>query len=120
MTRHFSISYSRPMRLLARVLLIGPNRSGVAIDTDTVRVWMGWGFRATLRRDTVHATRLDRRVISRGVHGWRGRWLVNGAADGLVRLTIEPRQRGWTAGIPLSLREVTVSVEDPEGLLAAL
>ena len=32
-------------------------------------------------------------VLGWGVHGWRGRWLVNGSSKGLVRLEIDPAVR---------------------------
>jgi hypothetical protein len=38
----------------------------------------------------------------------------------LVTITVEPAQRGVLVGFPVSVSEVTVSVEDPEGLVAAL
>ena len=61
-----------------------------------------------------------RRVVSRGVHGWRGRWLVNGAGVGLVRLRLDPEQRARTLGLPVRLRELIVNVAEPDALIAAL
>ncbi len=57
---------------------------------------------------------------SRGAHGWRGRWLVNGAGDGLVVIDISPPARARVTGVPVRLRELTVSVEDPDALAAEL
>jgi hypothetical protein len=54
-----------------------------------------------------------------GAHGWRGRWLVNGSSKGIVQLDLEPRQRAWLLGIwPISLRELYVSLTDPDGFLS--
>ncbi len=35
-------------------------------------------------------------------------------------IPLDPPQRGSVLGFPLTLREVAVSVEDPDGLIAAL
>jgi hypothetical protein len=55
-----------------------------------------------------------------GVHGWRGAWLVNGAASGLVSITVDPPVRAWAVGVPVRLRQLTVSLEDPDAFRAAL
>ncbi|MFM8943879.1 MAG: hypothetical protein ACKOI0_01230, partial [Actinomycetota bacterium] len=59
-------------------------------------------------------------VLDRGVHGWFGRWLVNGAGDGLVRLDLRPTARATAGPFPVGLRTLWVSLEDPDGFLAAL
>jgi hypothetical protein len=83
---------------------------------------MGWGFRATFDRARVSgASPLGKRVpLTRGVHGWAGRWLVNGAGDGILVVALEPAQRAYVMGFPVRLRELRVSVEDPSALAAAL
>ena len=57
---------------------------------------------------------------SRGVHGWAGRWLVNGSGKGLVSLELKPEQRARVLGVPVRLRELIVSVEDPAALIRSL
>jgi hypothetical protein len=37
-----------------------------------------------------------------------------------VRIDLSPPARARTLGVPISVRELTVSVEDPDGLVAAL
>jgi hypothetical protein len=54
------------------------------------------------------------------VHGFAGRWLVNGSGDGIVSLELRPAQRAWVMGFPVRLRTLLVSVQDPAGLVAAL
>jgi hypothetical protein len=66
----------------------------------------------------VSAVAGGRALLTRGVHGLAGRWLVNGSSRGLVAVTIEPPARAFVVGFPVRLRVVTVSVEDPEGLIA--
>ena len=54
------------------------------------------------------------------MHGFAGRWLVNGSGQGIVGINLQPRQRGYVLGFPVRLRNLLVSVEDTAGLMAAL
>lgn len=118
-TTHFPISQSRLFRPLAVAL---GGRSGVIdIGGDQVVVRFGVMFRARIPRSSVRgAARARRAWLSRGAHGWRGRWLVNGRGTGLVTIAIDPVARGWVTGFPVRVRELTVSVDDPDALVAAL
>lgn len=117
----FAFSFQPAYRPLAVAFGMGPARSWIDVGDDEVQVVMGWGFRAEVRRASIASIgRPAGRPVSRGAHGWAGRWLVNGSADGLVSLTIEPAGRGLVMGVPVRLRELTVSVEDPDGFVAAL
>lgn len=60
------------------------------------------------------------RIFSRGVHEWRGRWLVNGSGEGVLRIDLSPGQRARVVGVPVGLRELLVSVDDPPRLASAL
>ena len=55
-----------------------------------------------------------------GAHGWRGEWLVNGSSSGIVRIELEPPGRAKVCGVPVELRVLRVSVEDPAGLRQCL
>lgn len=120
----YPISFSRPMRILMTVLACGPGASRVIVDDDVVEVRMGWAFRSRFDRTAVASARSwppeQRRPMSRGAHGWGGRWLVNGSGDGLVTITLDPPARAHTIGIAVQLRELTVSVEDPDALVGEL
>ncbi len=121
----FTIRFDTFSRLLMTPLGMGRRRSRItitpAVDGDTVHVRMGWGFRASFPRSAVVATdRPTRWVFSRGVHGWRGKWLVNGAGRPLVDIALQPRQRAWVCGFPVRLTHLIVSVDDPDGLVEAL
>lgn len=95
--------------------------SYVDVHDDRLDVRMGWAFRASAPRTAVAAAARSRRfVLDRGVHGWFGRWLVNGAGDGLVRLDLDPAPRAWAGPLPVRLRVLWVSLEDPDGFLGAL
>jgi hypothetical protein len=116
----FPIRFTGLNRTLA-VLGLSPGRSWVDVSDGLLRVRMGWGFHLDAPLDTVRSARLDEgRVWSWGVHGWRGRWLVNGSSSGIVRIDLDPPARARTMGIPISVRELRVSVVGPGGLVAAI
>ncbi len=117
----FTISFSTTMRALLGLLGLGPRRSWLDVGAEQVDVRMGWAFHATIPRSAVvEAARPDRSRIGWGVHGWNGRYLINGSRGGLVRIVVSPPQRATMIGLPVTLRELTVSVDDPDGLVGAL
>jgi len=119
-TQTFAFRYG-VFRPLLSVLGMGPAFSSVALDGDTLRVRMGWAFRATIPVHQVTGVTARQGLVGGiGVHGWRSRWLVNGAATGLVTIAVDPRVRAWAVGIPVKLGELTVSLENPEAFRAAL
>ncbi len=116
----FPIRFDRGYKIFSAALLIDPSRSFVEVD-DEVRVRMGWVFRARFPRSSVtSASQFPKRPLSRGVHGLAGRWLVNGSGQGIVSIDLAPRQRGYVMGLPVRLRQLLVSVEDPIALMTAL
>lgn len=119
--RRFPIEFDRWYVSLSTALLLPPSGSYVEIDDDQVQVRMGWAFRSRFPRSAVVSTAaLDPRPLSRGVHGFAGRWLVNGSADGILTIDLSPPQRAHVMGIPVRLRQLMVSVEDPAELARAL
>jgi hypothetical protein len=121
MTR-FTLRYDPPFTPLAAVLGMGPRASRVDIASDAVEVRMGWAFRARIPLTAVRAATPGTHSLLAGwgVHGWAGRWFVNGSARGIVRLDIDPPVRARAVGLPIRLTTLHVSVEDPDGFLAAL
>jgi hypothetical protein len=122
--RRFALSYDTPR--VDTLLGIGPGSSGVELGADEIRVRMGWGFRLDIPRSSVRsAVRSQARLRgTRGVHGWAGRFTVNGSADGLVELTIEPpcilERRLSTLFRREKVSSLTLSLADPDGFLAAV
>jgi hypothetical protein len=117
----FPIRFDAWYRVLSTAVLLLPSRSYVQIEGDDVTVRMGWGFRARFRKSAVTSASLPAvRTLSRGVHGWWGRWLVNGSGNGIVLINLAPAPQGFVMGVPVKLRQLMVSVEDPDGLVAAL
>ncbi len=116
----FPIRFGRLYRLLSAAVLIPPSQSFVEVAGDRVRVEMASAFRADFPRAAVaSASEYRRRPLSRGVHGWGGRWLVNGSGTGIVEIALDPVQRARVMRFPVRLRTLFVSVEDPAGLVAA-
>ncbi len=118
----FLIKFDAAYRVLSTALFIFPSDSYVEIVGNRVSARMAWAFRTTFERSrVVRASALGKQVpLTRGVHGWAGRWLVNGAGDGILVIDLEPKQRAYVMGIPVSLRQLRVSVDDPVALAAAL
>jgi hypothetical protein len=96
------------------------------IGSELVRVRMGWGatrhaqFRTEFSRTSIRSLRRVFEVSKHRPHGWRGRWLVNGAAGPLVALSLDPPVRARLLGLPIRLRELIVSVDDPDAIEAKL
>lgn len=117
----FDLEYADGLAPLFTVFGMGPRWSRVRVDEDRLEVGMGWAFRASIPRSAVvQAEPDDRPVGGWGVHGWRGRWLVNGSSQGLVRLELDPPTRAWVLGVPVRLRQLRLSVHEPDALVAAL
>ncbi len=117
----FRLRYGRFSKPLLTLLGLGPSRSSVVAGGNEVVVQMGWSFDGHAPATTVTAARpVAGTVISRGVHGWRGRWLVNGDGTGLVEILFDPPMRGHVLFVPVKIRRLIVSAEDPTALTAVL
>ena len=124
-SHHFALRYNRAMRAFLGLLGLGPLRSGVELNGEELGVRMGWGFAARIpRRSISQARRLGRRRdiwYALGIHTLLGgRWIVNGSLTGVVTLRIEPPVRARAFGLPIRLRWLAMSLQDPEGFLTAL
>ena len=106
------IRYAKPYSAVLRATGTPPSAAYLEIDGDKVRVRMGWAFRAKFTRTAVASVTQFRRVVSVGVHGWNGRWIVNGANEPIARVVLEPAARARVIGVPVRLRELLVSVDD--------
>lgn len=118
----YPIRFNKLARLLFWGVLIRRNACFVELDAENVRVQMDWAFRARFARSSVaRATPGVKGIIlGLGVHGFAGRWLVNGSLDGLLTLQLAPEQRAFVLGLPVKLRELQLSLEQPDAFLAAL
>ena len=119
-SQQFKFAYGG-LRPLLSVMGLGPGLSRIEVRPDELVVKLGWGFRGSIPRASIqHAAEDANAPLSIGVHGWRGRWLVNGSMNGLVAIDIEPPARALVIGVPVKVRRLRVSAEDPAGLVAAL
>lgn len=112
-------------RLTNTFLARGWGRSGVEVGPEHIRVQMG-GFRLTVPRAAIRSASRSQADIRRtyGIHHRSGRWLVNGSADGLVELTIEPpcytRRRPILMFTSAKVESLTLSLAEPDRFIAAL
>ncbi len=129
-SRWFAIRYrergmDRVTALLDTLLFrSGPGVAGVEIGAAEIRVRMG-SFKLDIPRSSVRAVWRSYTNVhgATGVHGGRGRWLVNGSPEGLVELAIEPPCY-LAPGIDTLFRRekverLIVSLADPDGFIAA-
>jgi hypothetical protein len=107
------------------VLAGGRGRSGAEVGPDQIRVQMG-DFKLTVPRASIRSVSRSQADVGKtiGMHHRSGRWLVNGSADGLVELTIEPpvysEPRITEMFIRWKVKSLTLSLVDPDGFIAAL
>ena len=119
--KRFPIRFDEWYRILSSALFLPPSSSYVEVDSEHIRVRMGWAFRSCFPRAAVAAAEETRQSpLSRGVHGFAGRWLVNGSGQGIVTIDLTPSQRGYVMGFPVRLRQLMVSVAEPVALAAVL
>jgi hypothetical protein len=117
----FPISFDPWYRVLSTVLCLPPSGAYVQVGREHVSVRMGWAFRSRFPRSAVVSmSAQDMHPMSRGVHGFGGRWLVNGSGRGIFGIRLSPPQRAYLLGVPVSLRELLVSVAEPLALASAL
>ena len=120
MSTTFAFRYGL-FRPLLSVLGTGPSLSEVALGSDVVAVRMGWAFRSRIPRSSIRRAYRDQDMYGGiGVHGWRGRWLVNGAVSGIATLEIDPPARARVMGFPIRLRTLHLSLEDPAAFISAM
>jgi len=119
MIQRFPLRFDAWYAVLSRVLLLPPADSYVELDSREVRVRMSWAFRSCFpKAAVVSVTEAQGQPLSRGVHGFAGRWLVNGSGEGILTIDLAPEQRGYVMGFPVRLRQLMVSVTDPQALAA--
>jgi len=119
----FPIRLSFASRLLFWCLLIPPSAAYVELSDESVRVRLSWAFSARIPRRLVARAgpgRPPRLRFTTGAHGWAGKWLVNGAPDGIVEMALAEPVRAFTTGFPVRLKILNVSLEDPDAFLEAL
>jgi hypothetical protein len=117
----FEFRFDRLGSAVMTPLGAGRRFSHIDVSEAEVEVHLGWTFSARFPRSSItSATPTPGGTISRGAHGWRGKWLVNGAGTGLVTITLDPPAHGRVSGVPVKVRELIVSADAPDDLVTAL
>jgi len=119
----FAIAYNDAFRWLATITGMGPGLSGVEVTDTHVEVRMGWAFRARIPRNAIRSVQQPATIpflFGMGVHGWGGTWAVNGSGRGGVKLTIEPPARTRVCFVPVRVKTLMLSLEEPEAFAATL
>jgi hypothetical protein len=115
------IRFSFGKGLILRCVGVPARAAYVDVDETVVRIRMGWAFRVAFDRSRVESAYHAPNVrVTAGAHGRHGRWLVNGASGPIVTIRLNGPVRAWVVAFPVRLREVSVSVADYSGLIAAL
>jgi hypothetical protein len=98
-----------------------PSLDHIDVDDDQVHVQLGYAFRTEFARANVESVVRDtRRYVSTGAHGWGGRWLVNGAPGPIAVINLREPVRAFVLGFPVQLRQLLVSIDDPDALAELL
>ena len=118
----FAIRYDPVLRPLFAALGMGPSASRIFVTADELHVEMGWAFRGHVPLSCVVSARTEQipLVLGIGVHGWGGRWAVNGSRAGGVRLDIDPPAPARVCGVPVRLRTLWVSLAEPDDFIGAV
>ena len=117
----YDISFDGWYRALSTMVGLPPSASYLRVDGQQVEVRMGWAFRSRFPRSEVASvSELGRKPLSRGVHGFAGRWLVNGSGRGVACIRLRATQRAHVLGFPIRLKCLMVSVADPFALASGL
>jgi hypothetical protein len=111
-TTRTPIKYSRAWAWLLTIVGAPRRFADIRVGDDRVRVRMGWFFRARFRRSDVATVVPARAHVSIGAHGWKGRWLVNGAHRPIAAIELTAAVPARVLGFPIELRELLVSVDD--------
>jgi hypothetical protein len=110
------IKYSRTWAWLLTLCVIPPSSAFIEVDGETIRVRMGLAFRTGFTRGDISRVEGRGPVVSVGVHGWRGRWLVNGANRPIARIVLALPTHAYVLGFRVRLSELLVSVDDVAAL----
>lgn len=120
--QHFPIRFGY-LRSLFSLLGCGPSRSEVVLEHGELLVRMGWMFSMRMPVDSVRRAKHGeaRWWLGIGVHGLFGLWQINGALGSVVTLELEPPVRAKLLSVvPVKVRRLHVSVEDPDAVIAAV
>lgn len=123
-SRRFAVDYYSWSRVLFSLGGHGPKVTAVDVSADVIRVRAGWVFQADVPRSSI--TRAYRRSnpwwnVGGTQTDMLGSWAVSGAYRNIVALDLDPKARGRLFSfIPVSIRRLLMSLEEPDAFLAAI
>lgn len=122
MASDFHIRFSPRLSWMFTIALLGRRHAEVRLSPTELHVRMGWAFDAHVPRSSIRSASHHRDVWwAIGVHtDFRGSWLVNGSASGIVELMIEPPARARSALFPIRVQRLGLGLQDPDGFLRSL
>ena len=117
----FRMRSARWMRPILAVSGLGPTRVRIVLSDAELVVRAGPWFRARIPRSSLRSAGRRRDAWwAIGVHtDFRGAWLINGSPRGIVMVEVDPPARGRMAGIPVKLKRLGLSLDDPDAFLSA-
>lgn len=117
--------YDRWYLALATVVGIGPKRTIIRLDNETLHVKHGWMFSIDVPvKDIASARRMAGRPLAWGIHPMGDAWMVNGSRDGIVELKFNHPVTSKSVQMLSStwgeVRCLYLSLTDPDGFIAAV
>ena len=121
-TKRFEIAYTGINGPLMKVLGVGPGRGYVIVTPDDLIIKMGWAFSGTIPRSRITSAEESTkpRGYGWGVHGWNGKWVINGSDTGIVKIELDPATTVRTMIFPINPHELYISLVNPKGFLEAV
>ena len=99
------------------------SRSYAEIGAEALRIRFGWLFDKSIPLAAIEGVQPSRWPWYWGL-GWRtnlvGRIGLVGSYSGIVDIALRRRRLVWLLILPLPCKRLTVSLEDPDGFVAAL
>jgi hypothetical protein len=121
----FAMRYDGWYRPLATAMGLGPKRTTIRVDDETLHIKHGWAFRLDVPLNIITSARLiSGRPFTWGVHSGGDVWMVNASRDGIVELklarpvtskSVKLQSNSWG-----EVRSLWLSLTDPDGFIAAL
>ena len=112
----FQFGVDRWYRWMAAPLGLGRERALIRISPTHLHVKLGWAFEADIPLTSIADIRRGERVIDGwGARGRQGIWVVNGSADDIVEVAIDPPVQAPRPGVASNCACYESACFDPIG-----
>ena len=117
----FHFDYLTVLSPLFFLLRLNAGCSRIVLHPSELKVHMGWAFSTRIPLSRVRTVARDAAWVGGiGVHGFGGRWLVNGSHRNIVQLEIEGGAPARVMGVSLTLTTLRLGVAEAEEFIAAV